>query len=172
VRQDHDGRLFVEFGGNRLAVDDQAMQDRPALAGYAGRTVIVGIRPEDMEDAALQSGAPEDRRIPTKVDLREDMGSEVLVHFTVDAPPVLTEDTKELAAEVGADIELESSARANQSTFIAKFDANTNAEEDSRVEVFVDTRWLHFFDPEIGQSIWADPPRPDVAVTTAATASR
>src|SRR5438132_840712 len=93
-----DGRLFAEFGGNRLAVDEKALQDRPALQGYVDRKVILGIRPEDMEDAQLQSGAPEDRRLVTNVDLREDMGSEVLVHFSIGAPPVLTEDTKELAA--------------------------------------------------------------------------
>jgi multiple sugar transport system ATP-binding protein len=164
-------RLVAEFGGNRLVVDPQALADRPALRGYAGRTVILGIRPENLEDAALRSEVPEDRRITTAVDLREDMGSEVLVHFTVDTPPVLTEDTKELAAAVGEDVaELEAGARAGTTTMVARFDANTTANERDRVEVAVDTRHLHFFDPETGQSIWSEPPSPDVAVPSAATA--
>ena len=164
-------RLFVSFGGNRLAVDPQALADRPALRGYAGRSVILGIRPENLEDASLRSGVPEDRRLKTAVDLREDMGSEVLIHFTVDTPPVLTEDTKELAAAVGEDVaDLEAGARAGTTTMVARFDANTTANESDRVEVAVDTRHLHFFDPETGQSIWSEPPSPDVAVPSAATA--
>jgi multiple sugar transport system ATP-binding protein len=164
-------RLFADFGGNRLAVDDQAVAERAALRGYAGRQVILGIRPEAMEDAALDSGVPEERRLKTSVDLREDMGSEVLVHFTVATPPVLTEDTRELAAAVGEDVaELEAGARSGTTTLVARFDADTGAQEGDRVEVAVDTRHLHFFDPDSGQSIWTEPPRPDVALPSAATA--
>jgi len=164
-------RLGVEFGGNRLAVDPQALADRPALRAYAGRPLILGIRPEDLEDATLRPGTPEDRRLTTAVDLREDMGSEVLVHFTVATPPVLTEDTRELAEAVGEDVvELEAGARSGTTTLVARFDANTGAGEGDRVEVAVDTRHLHFFDPDTGQSIWTEPPTPDVALPSAATA--
>jgi multiple sugar transport system ATP-binding protein len=164
-------RLFVSFGGHRLAVDDQALAERGGLRAFAGRSVILGIRPEALEDAGLRLGVPEDRRLRTSVDLREDMGSEVLVHFTVATPPVLTEDTRELAAAVGEDVaELEAGARSGATTLVARFDANTGAQEGDRVEVAVDTRHLHFFDPDSGQSIWAEPPRADVALPSAATA--
>jgi multiple sugar transport system ATP-binding protein len=164
-------RLFAAFGGNRLAVDEQAARERAGLRGYVGRTVILGIRPENLDDAGLRSGVPEDRRLKTAVDLREDMGSEVLIHFTVDTPPVLTTDTRELAADLGEDVaELEAGARSGTTTMVARFDANTGAGEGDRIEVAVDTRYLHFFDRETGQSIWSEPPRPDVAVPSAATA--
>jgi multiple sugar transport system ATP-binding protein len=164
-------RLLVEFGGNRLAVDPQALAERPALRAYAGRRLILGIRPEDLEDGELSPGTPEDRRLKTGVDLREDMGSEVLVHFTVATPPVLTEDTRELAAAAGEDVvELEAGARSGTTTLVARFDANTAANEGDRVEVAVDTRHLHFFDPDTGQSIWGEPPSEDVPLPSAATA--
>src|SRR5207253_874097 len=98
--------------------------------------VILGIRPEDMEDAALRTDAPDAQRISTAVDLREDMGAEVLVHFPIDAPPVVTEDTKELLADRGQDVD--QVAKARQARFVARFDADTRAQEGDRVEVFVD----------------------------------
>ena len=65
----------------------EALAARPRLRGFEGRQVIVGIRPEDMEDAATQATTREGRRVlRAEVDLREALGSEVLVHFTVDAP--------------------------------------------------------------------------------------
>jgi multiple sugar transport system ATP-binding protein len=154
--EDHD--LFLEFGGNRLRIEDAALDARPALAGYKGRTVILGVRPQDMEDAALASAAPDSQRMKAVVDLREDMGSEVLVHFSVKAPPVLTDDTKELAADREIDIaELEEAAARERTTFVARFDADTRAQEGDSIEVHVDTRSLHFFDPDTARSIWDEP---------------
>jgi multiple sugar transport system ATP-binding protein len=148
-----DGSVAVEFGENRLTIDPQAVEQRPGLAQYTDRNVILGVRPEDMEDAALSPGAPEDRRMRMVVDLREDMGSEVLIHFSLDVPPVLTEDTKVLAADRGEDVE-ELEQLADRAAWIARFDADTMAKEGDKIEVLVDTRSLHFFDRETGSSIW------------------
>jgi multiple sugar transport system ATP-binding protein len=149
------GSVAVEFAGSRLTIDPEAVALRPALADYDGRSVILGVRPEDMEDASLSPGAPTDRRMRTVVDLREDMGSEVLVHFSLDAPPVLTEDTKELAADRGQVVE-ELEQLIHRAPWIARFDADTGAKENDAVEVLVDTRSLHFFDRDSGASIWGD----------------
>jgi multiple sugar transport system ATP-binding protein len=145
-----DGQRFVEFGGQRVRLDDEVLADRPALDTYAGRPVIVGIRPEDMEDAGLVE-FPQDRRLRTTVDLLEDMGHEALVHFAVDAPPIVTDDTKELAADVGADVD--EAARARTATFIARFDAHTKAREGDTVEIGVDSASMQFFDPDTGEAI-------------------
>jgi multiple sugar transport system ATP-binding protein len=148
-----DGRYSVAVGRHRLALDPSLIQRRPALQGYVDRPVIVGVRPEEMEDAALHPDAPQDRRIQTMVDLREDMGSEVFVYFNVDAPRVITEDTKELAADRGESVE-ELEQEKDNAKFVARFDADSTARENDRIEVFVDTRQLHFFDPETRVAIW------------------
>jgi multiple sugar transport system ATP-binding protein len=151
-----DGGLFVAFGPHRLRVDDDVLAERPELESYVGKTVVLGIRPEDMEDASVASGSSEDRRIPVTVDLREALGSEVLIHFTMQAPIVLTEDTKELAADVGTESleDLEERAKGETSVFVAALNSRTRAREGEQLEVVVDTRRLHFFDVETGRGIY------------------
>jgi multiple sugar transport system ATP-binding protein len=146
--------LSLVFGSHRLGIDASVLSDRPALASYVGRTVLLGIRPQHMEDASLHSGAPDEKRLKTTVELREDMGSEVYVHFEMDSPPVLTEDTKELAADRGIDVEELETAAPQTTTFVARFHGNTKAAVGDRIEVVVETESLHFFDPDTGGSIW------------------
>jgi multiple sugar transport system ATP-binding protein len=67
------GDVHAVFGSNRLAVDQAALRGR--VGEYTGRRVVLGIRPEDIEDAALVTDAPTDRRIDAAVDLVEAMGS-------------------------------------------------------------------------------------------------
>jgi multiple sugar transport system ATP-binding protein len=159
-----DGGLFVTFGTTRLRVDDQMVIDRPGIRGYEGQRIIIGIRPENMEDAAIMPVIPEDRRMKVDIVLREALGSEVLVHFAVDAPPVLTEDTKELVGEQSGPMahanvavqELEKAAAIGRSTFVARLDPQTRAAERQPLELAVDTGRLHFFDPQTGLGIYGD----------------
>jgi multiple sugar transport system ATP-binding protein len=105
----------------------------------------------------MHPGAPADRRFRTTVELREDMGSEVLAHLRIEAPPVLTDDVKELAAERGEDVaELEAQEESARAVFVARFHADTTVRENDSVEVFVNTRGLHFFDVDTRAAIWAD----------------
>ncbi|MBW3593387.1 MAG: ABC transporter ATP-binding protein, partial [Actinobacteria bacterium] len=152
------GSVVAEFAGIRLTVDEAVLGERPALTKYDGRRVILGIRPETIEDAELAREAPEDRCFSAVVDLRETVGSEVFAHFTVAAPPVLTEDAKELAYDQGAEMlqKLEAAASEERTTFVARLHARTSARDGGRVRLFVDTRTLHFFDPETGNGIYGD----------------
>jgi multiple sugar transport system ATP-binding protein len=153
-----DGALFAEFGGFRLRLDQEAARRRPALKDYEGKNVVLGIRPEDMEDASLQQDAPADRRISSSVELREALGSVVMVHFNVQAPMVLTEDTKELASDVGTEAleTLQERAAVAESKFVAQLDPSTSVREGDPIELAVDTKRLHFFDPETGLGIYGD----------------
>jgi multiple sugar transport system ATP-binding protein len=142
-----DGGLWVRFGEHRLPVDDKLVQRRSGLEGYVGKTVRLGIRPEDFEDASLEPDTPQERRIKTTADLTEPLGSEVLVHFAVAAAGVTLE---EAAVEgVAADTALE----AGKTRMVARVSPRTRIAEGSQIELAVDTARLYFFDPETEAAI-------------------
>ena len=89
------------IGEHALALGDELLAARPKLQAYVGQRVVVGIRPENLEDAALEPDTPDDQQLRGVVVLREPLGSEIVAHFTVAAPPALTEDVRELARDVG-----------------------------------------------------------------------
>ena len=156
---ERDGQAFhVRFGEVRLRVPDEIVSARPGLADFEGRQVVLGIRPESFEDTALDRDAPPDRRLRTTVELREALGSEVLVHFDLDAPPVLTDDTRELARDAGARPAARAAEEGNTSTFVARLDPRTEARKRGQIELAVDTSRLYFFDPTTGLSIDGRPP--------------
>jgi multiple sugar transport system ATP-binding protein len=150
------GSVFVEFGGYRLGIPDDVLRTRPDLKGFEGKQVIIGIRPEDMEDASLQPDAPADRRIRSGVVLRESLGADVLVHFMIKAPALMTEDVKELAGDVGQEAveAVERGAMAGESEFLARLNPRTGARQGEPIELVVDVQRLHFFDPESGLGIY------------------
>jgi len=132
---------------------------RPGLGAFEGRRLILGIRPEDMEDAALVPGAGPDDRFPVVVDIREGLGSDVYLHYKIEAPPVLTEDTKDLASDIDAKAleDLKTQASEHRSVFITRAGPETRARAGEQLEIHVDTRRLYFFDPATGASIYDDP---------------
>jgi multiple sugar transport system ATP-binding protein len=152
-----DGDVWVRFGEHRLRLDPATLDARPALADYEGREVVVGIRPEDMEDAAILRETYPDRRLSVLCDIREDMGSEVYAHFNVAAQPVTTKEVVE--ALVVEDLEDEEArlaaerARGAGVTFVARLERQTRAHERRPLEIEVDVTRLHFFDPETGLGV-------------------
>jgi multiple sugar transport system ATP-binding protein len=149
------GSLFARFGEHRVRLDDEFLSSRPALARFENKPLILGIRPEDLEDAALATDAPADRRIAANVDIREDMGSDVYVHFGAGGRPVRGED---VAAAIGEEaIEAtEQQTKGKGSLFVARVGRQSTAREGDRVELLVTTNRLHFFDPETGRGIYGD----------------
>ena len=148
------------LGSHKLQLAPELLQERPGLAAYEGRPLVVGIRPEDISDEELTPGPP-GSQIELDAELVEAMGSDVLVHVTIDTPQVLTDDARELAADVGTDVEvLESNVRARRSPMIARLSPRTSARKGQRVRLTVATARLHAFDPDDGSAIWARAPRP------------
>ncbi len=140
----------VEFAGISLRVPEQTFQERPALAARAGSRVVLGIRPEDIEDPQFINDRVDGSDIQVVVDIREAMGSEVYVHFGVDAPPVITEDTIDLAADAELLPEADGGARTS---FVARLNPRTSAQRGQPITLQVDNRRLHFFDPVTGEAI-------------------
>jgi multiple sugar transport system ATP-binding protein len=146
---------IVRFGPHRLPVEQDVLWARPALREYLGRRIALGIRPEDLEDAALAPGTHADRRLTVAVDIKEDMGSEVFVHFAIDAPPVKTTELREIVG--GEALEAaEEQTHHRGSPWIARVGRGTAAREGERLELTVSTGRLHFFDLETGDGIYAD----------------
>jgi multiple sugar transport system ATP-binding protein len=148
-------RGSLERTGNGLAVrlGDVTLDvtgPRPALEGYVGREVAVGLRPEDVEDAALASGAPSGARLRTHVDIREDMGAEVFLHVPAFAPAALTDDVREALEDAAAEA-------PTQNAFVARVDRSSRATSGDEIELVVDTQRLHFFDLETGAAIGGGP---------------
>jgi multiple sugar transport system ATP-binding protein len=156
---DGEGKLQVEFGGFQLPLHGRPC-DTPNLRRHAGHKVAIGIRPEVMEDASLAARVTEEETVAATVDLREALGREVLLHFTIPAPRVITEQTRELAQDAGEDQlhDLHDQSRQGRSTLVAAVDARSKAREGEIVRIFVDTERLHFFDLVTGQAINVNSP--------------
>ena len=144
-----DNGVTAHVGDQRLLIDESLVAKRPGLAdaARAGRKVVLGIRPENMEDAALAGGPADGRTLKAKVDITEALGSEVMVHFGVDVPQVFSDgakkgdDDEESLGRIGSD---------TGSTFVASFNARTSVRPGEMVDVLVDTRYVHFFEIESG----------------------
>jgi multiple sugar transport system ATP-binding protein len=153
LRQDNDS-VYADIGRQPLLVDPQTLSERPALRRYVGKPLIVGIRPQDFEAGA--SGTPRKGcQLRVKVELVEALGTETNVHFCVDAPPVITEEVRELAADLGTDEaeRFERQARQGRNEFIARIDPKTEVRTGDTIELSADTAQMHFFDQETGEVV-------------------
>jgi multiple sugar transport system ATP-binding protein len=149
-----DGGFVAKAGSQSIALDEETLAAHPGLASYEGRELILGVRPEHLEDAALASETPPDRRLRGTVSLKEALGSEVMVHFVIDASPAMTEDVRELAQDTDAIAVRQLSEERAQTTMVGRFGARSRVREGEEAEVAVDTRSLHFFEPETGLGIY------------------
>jgi multiple sugar transport system ATP-binding protein len=136
------GEWQAVFGDHSLRLGERVLSSRPGLSRFGGKRLILGIRPEDIEDAAFVEGEP----LRAVVDIREDMGSEVFVHFGIGGKAVLGKDVR---AAVGED-----AAEVKRSTWVARVDRDTKATERNVLDLAVDNQRLHFFDPETGEAIY------------------
>jgi multiple sugar transport system ATP-binding protein len=145
-----EGHLVLRVGRVPLSVPESLLSAKPALRNYAGRKVVMGVRSEDMEDAALRE-VPGDQRIQGKVTLTEALGSEIVVHFTFDGERVETADTKLIAKETGEEEQL--SAKGEGVKWVASFAPRSRVHAGDTIEIAVDMERIHLFDPDTSEAI-------------------
>ena len=146
-----DGVPTLVFGTHRLGIDDPVFERHPRLRVYEGLPVVVGIRPDDLEHAALAPTAPADARMAANVERVDTIGRDLHVHFDVGAPVVDVPDAG--AGDFGADDDGPAFALGSANRFVARIDERTPVREGDRVELVVNTARLHVFDPVSGEAI-------------------
>jgi multiple sugar transport system ATP-binding protein len=151
-----DGTVVALVGSQSIALGAEVLGARPRLAEYVGRRVVLGIRPEGLEDASLEPEVPAERRIQGVLVLREPLGSEIVAHFEVDAPPALTEDVRELARDVGREgaVVAEAGDADGKTTVVGRFGPRSRVRNGDVIDVAVDTSAVHVFDLETGLGIY------------------
>ena len=126
------------FGTHRLGIPAQVLAERPGLDRYLGRPIVFGVRPEHLSDAARRPDADPASVVELPVRLREELGAEVHIHCGIGA----------VAHHADAAQEVTSLA-----TVIARMDPETALAEGQDARVYVETRQLHFFDPDSGAAV-------------------
>jgi multiple sugar transport system ATP-binding protein len=144
---EENGQHKIHPGSQSMMLPEEVFQKRPALRSYVGRTVTAGIRPKDIDDAALAPDHPHDQRLRSKAEIVEALGFEKIVYFDIDAKPVFSEDALDLDEGVEEVMALDTLRMAG------RFDADSTAKVGDQLEVAVDVVNAHFFDPETGLAV-------------------
>jgi multiple sugar transport system ATP-binding protein len=143
----------VEDGALRTALGDLPLGDlmrRQLTEGDAPRELILGIRPEHFEDAALVDESVRGRGVEfeSTVDVVESMGSDKYVYFTIEGAPATAADLEELAADAGgADLP------AGGANLVTRLSAESRVREGAPARVWVNLDKIHLFDPSNGRNI-------------------
>ncbi len=139
----------VQIGDQTLSVPPEVVSARPAIAASVGKEVVIGIRPEDMEDVTILPDTPQDRRLHTKTTLLESLGSEVIVHFPLNAEPFSIMD----AEFEGEDAIEKQRDGAGNTIYTGRFSPRSTARMGQDLEIAVDTSRIHFFDKATGLAL-------------------
>jgi multiple sugar transport system ATP-binding protein len=132
----------ITLGSQRLSIAPESLQARPGLRGYNGKRVVLGIRPEDFEDVGHATNVREGAVIKAPVTLIEALGSEIMVHFGLDAVRVDSGDP-DAVEEAGAG-----------ATAVGRFNPRSRVRGGDTAEIAVTLENLHFFDFDTREAIW------------------
>ncbi|NYJ08498.1 ABC transporter ATP-binding protein [Petropleomorpha daqingensis] len=134
-------------GSQRITLPAGTLDAYPELAGADGRAVALGLRPESLRDAA--DADPSWPRLRADVELVENIPPEKLVHVRVDAEPVVTEATVEIAKDMDAD-DLQTLGKGT--VLNARLHGTATVREGTQAEFAIAPSALHFFDPATGSA--------------------
>jgi multiple sugar transport system ATP-binding protein len=146
-----DAGYTVRIGSSCVALDEVELRSVRKIDDYAGKQVVVGIRPDRLEDATIASDVPADRRMAGTSTLRETLGSDVLVHFNVHGGRPLASEVRSIARDVDDPVQLETVDRAL--SFIGRFSPRSGVGMQDELEVAVQPGSIQIFDRTDGQSL-------------------
>ena len=145
--------VFAVLPNVRLKVAKKALENHPGIENHMNEELVIGLRPNDMEAAAVIGRDPE-RALEAKVEVTEMLGADTYIHFDVESPPVVTPDIEELLADTGRD----AASLGDTTSFIARVSPDVSVSQGDTVELTVETSKLHFFDKDNGNRIGAEVP--------------
>jgi len=137
-----EGGRSVRLGSQLIELPEPVVVAHSALAAYAGRTVVIGLRPEHLPAAGNGQAGP---TLVADVDLVEALGSELVVHFTIDA--------RRVRPEGATDADTEAVTEAGEG--VARVDPSAPVKPGERVAFATNASGMQFFDPSSGEAIWA-----------------
>ncbi len=146
-----DGVVSVDAGALRFPLPASTLADRPALAGYRGREVLVGVRPEAFSDADFEASHEGRHQFAARVSLAQSMGSEMIVHFDPAGGAVDSTGAAAFSADGGDLGSTEQLAQAGK--LVGRLDPRTKAVSSGELTVSLDLARVHFFDPETDRAI-------------------
>ncbi|MCE2527821.1 MAG: sn-glycerol-3-phosphate ABC transporter ATP-binding protein UgpC [Actinomycetia bacterium] len=143
------GEVSLIFADEEVALSSSVLTEHSDLASYKDRQIVVGIRPEAFDIYSPASEADGRAMITADATLVEQLGSEAYVHFTKQAPPVITPDIRELLEDEGSDV----ASLGDTTKFVARVDPDLAPTGGDRIQLMLDISKLHFFDDETGIAI-------------------
>ncbi len=146
VLNNENGQYVLTLGSNKLGVSNETIGKRPALQNYLGKTITVGLRPKDFEDAATEPEHPQNQRLRSQIENVEALGFEKIVYFDLDAHQVFSED----ALDLDEDVEL---LEREGARVCGRFAPTSRAKVGDMVEIAVHVENAHFFDQDTGLAI-------------------
>jgi multiple sugar transport system ATP-binding protein len=135
-----EGARSIKLGSQEIPLPDAVRAKRPALASFAGKDVVVGMRPEHLPAAKPGYAGP---TLVGEVELIEALGSEQVVHFTIDAHRVIAE---------GA-LEKDEAEAMSSGEGVARVEAKYPVKVGDRVTFAIDIEDMQFFDTQTGLAI-------------------
>jgi multiple sugar transport system ATP-binding protein len=145
----------VSLGGQTLTIPIGVRRARPALGGFRDRKVIVGIRPDHLEDAALAERTLHGTVLEAEIRLVEALGSELMIHFHLEAARIASDEVAAAGADQHerSDLEAGEAGLGIRATGTARIDSRSQISSGDVARFAVDTERLYFFDPDIGTAI-------------------
>ncbi|MGZ8694254.1 MAG: ABC transporter ATP-binding protein [Gaiellaceae bacterium] len=146
-----DGGLALRLGDARIALTPDVVAAK-GLDGWAGKPVIVGVRPEDIDDASPGGGGPGTLR--ASIERVEALGASLLAYFRVDAEAPRSAGV--VAAASGEELE-EAPLTGGGVLFCASFEPRADLRPGHVLDVAFNVQHLHLFDPETELSLTGSP---------------